>query len=70
MKRLSCVLIALAILTHGPVLFAQGDVAARRNQLSAILQQEWEHTLQVHLDKIELNREFGWGASIPGFGPK
>jgi len=48
MKRLSCVLIALAILTHGPVLFAQGDVAARRNQLSAILQQEWEHTLQVN----------------------
>jgi hypothetical protein len=25
-------------------------------------------TLQVHLDKIELNREFGWGGAIPYFG--
>jgi amidase len=25
-------------------------------------------TLKVHIDKISLNREFGWGASIPFFG--
>jgi len=25
-------------------------------------------TLVVHIDSIDLNREFGWGASIPGFG--
>lgn len=25
-------------------------------------------TLQVHLDKISLNRDWGWGGSIPGFG--
>jgi amidase len=25
-------------------------------------------TLVVHIDSIDLNRDFGWGASIPGFG--
>jgi acetamidase/formamidase len=25
-------------------------------------------TLQVHIDKIDLNREFGWGGAIPYFG--
>jgi amidase len=25
-------------------------------------------TLEVHIDKIDLNREWGWGASIPYFG--
>jgi amidase len=25
-------------------------------------------TLEVHIDSIDLNRDFGWGASIPGFG--
>jgi amidase len=25
-------------------------------------------TLVVHIDRIELNRDWGWGASIPGFG--
>lgn len=25
-------------------------------------------TLEVHIDKIELNRDWGWGASIPFFG--
>jgi acetamidase/formamidase len=25
-------------------------------------------TLEVHIDKIDLNRDWGWGGSIPGFG--
>jgi len=25
-------------------------------------------TLEVHIDSIELNRDWGWGASIPNFG--
>src|SRR5947207_15503989 len=25
-------------------------------------------TLEVHIDNIELNRDWGWGASIPNFG--
>ena len=41
-------MLVLVTSLSSPVLFGRDDLAARRSQLSTILQQEWEHTLQVN----------------------